>query len=107
MEFYRYEALETSNNFPNPEITLIVFDFVKETPKGYWIIRRGWGNYLGEFKKWIPKESKKRYAYPTKKEAMTNYTKRTKYRIALLERQLQFCKMALYKARKEKEKSKL
>lgn len=99
MEFYRYEAIETSDSLPDPKIQLRTFKFLKETPKGYWIIEKGWEHYSKQYKRWIPKESKRRYAYPTKEEAMKNYIKRTMLRIAIMERQLEFCKTALHRAR--------
>ena len=71
-----------------------MFNLLKETPKGYWI---GYGGVLGinGVKKWISKDSRKRYAYPTKKEALLNFTKRTQRRTEILESQLKTCLTAL------------
>lgn len=97
MQFFRYEWHEyaehdfegelCSPKYPNPKLSLITFDLVKETKKGYWI-----GQY---FPKWIPKVSKRRYAYPTKEEAMQNFVARTEARIRILKRHLDCCEIIL------------
>jgi hypothetical protein len=110
MKFYRYEAVEYSAGvdqfdepirklFPDPKIELRTFNLHKETPKGYWI---GYGhpdNGLQSHSKWVSKTAKKRYAYPTKEEAMNNYIKRTEKRIEILKSQLQECQFGLSKAK--------
>jgi len=70
---------------------------VKETPKGYWI-----GDWL--FKKWIPKDSKKRFAYPTKEEALNNFIIRTKKYIEIIKSRLDDSKYAIILAEGEMEK---
>ena len=72
----------------NLSVIQTVDEYVKETEKGYWITERDWPSY----KKWIPKQSKKRFAYPTKKEALNNYILRTKRRMKILNSQLEYCK---------------
>jgi hypothetical protein len=99
MEFYRYTWCEyaghdsdgelCSPHFPSPSLELSKYDLVEETPKGYWI------GFAKMKMKWIPKESKKRYAYPTKEEALNNFVKRTTKRIKILEWQLSCCKTSL------------
>jgi hypothetical protein len=94
MNFYRYESVEyavldydgdyVSSPIPNPKLELRTYELKKETNKGYWIGFNGFSSY----KKWIPKISKKRYAYPTKEEAIINYIKRTEKRIKILQRQI-------------------
>ena len=111
MEFYRYEAHEYANldmdgeymkpDFPNPRLTLYTYNLHKETPKGYWI---GYGHRLQDHSRWVSKTAKKRYAYPTKEEAMTNFIKRTEMRIKILNWQVRVCEIALGFA-KHKEKS--
>ena len=54
-------------------LELVSFRTVKETSKGYWIT----ASCLGNKNKFVLKESKKRYAYPTKEEALENFIKRT------------------------------
>jgi hypothetical protein len=106
-KFYRYEWYEQASlsydgddyfrdtSYSNPKIRLETFELVKETEKGYWITYSFFSNY----KKWIPKESRKRFAYPTKEEALTNLIKRTEKRISLLERQLKSCKTVVMQAK--------
>lgn len=103
MNFYRYETVEYASmgidgeyersKFPNPKLELRTYNLMKETPKGYWI---GYGSFSKFcWKKWIPKESRKRFAYPTKKEALNNYIKRTEKRIDIMEYKISSCKIGL------------
>ena len=109
MKFYRYEAVEYAEHdydgelcspiFPNPKVELKDFHLIKETTKGYWIgYLNTYGIRLGSWQKWVSKTSKKRFAYPTKKEALVNYIKRTEKRLKILERQIDFCKISLDRA---------
>ena len=92
-QFFRYEWQEYAEHdydgelcapsFPNPKLELRTYDLIKETEKGYWIGYKGFS-----FKKWIPKKSKKRYAYPIKEEALQNFIARTKCRANILKRQI-------------------
>lgn len=87
--FYRYEFDKISMV---PNIKLLKFETLKETPKGYWIIPFKYfrypmnDEYRMRHKKWISKTSRKRYAYPTKEEALFNYQKRTEFYIKYLKR---------------------
>lgn len=74
MIFYRYE---TGYEHPDEytQIVIVVtkeYQLINETPKGYWI----W--IVGDTgtTKWVSKTSKKRFAYPTKKEAIDNFVAR-------------------------------
>jgi hypothetical protein len=88
-QFFRYEWQEYAEHdydgeyclpsFPNPRLELRTYILIKETEKGYWI---GYKNF-SSWKKWISKTSKRRYAYPTKQEAMKNFITRTKRRIEI------------------------
>lgn len=92
MEFYRYVIVEYASHdidgeyrnpiFPNPKLELRTYFLVKETPKGFWI------GYNGIKEKWVSKTSKKRFAYPTKKEALNNFIKRSQKRVDILKWQL-------------------
>lgn len=91
MKFYRYELRDFSYEIINIRLVLIEFDCYRETPKGYWI----WRPALYSKKVWIRKKSKKRYAYPTKEEALSNLVARTKRRISILEYQMKLSKLGL------------
>jgi hypothetical protein len=105
MKFYRYEAVQyatmgddgeyTSSSLPNPKLEVREYDLLKETPKGYWIGYGSLGYNRYNWKKWVSKTSKKRFAYPTKEEALTNFIKRTEKRIGILDNQLMACKISL------------
>ncbi len=111
MEFYRYEAVQYASmidddygggRFPNPKLELRVFNLFKETPKGYWI---GYGslNGLHSPKRWVSKTATKRFAYPSKSEAINNFIKRNERRIAILSYQVDSCKSAVHLAKKIQE----
>ncbi len=100
MKFYRYEqviSVSMGDNdyggsivYPYSRLVLREYNLYKETPKGYWI---GYG-FIGEWKSeasWVSKTSKKRFAYPTKEEALINYIKRTERRKSILQKQIGNC----------------
>lgn len=99
MEFYRFTWHETASIdfdgeyvtpvFPNPKIILNKYRLIRETDKGYWIGLDGFSESF--WKKWVSKSSKKRFAYPTKKEALINFRKRNEHRAKILQRQLDCC----------------
>ena len=72
MQFYRYDW----------DLVLRVFNLVKETQCGYWIEIE-----LGK-NKWVSKTSVKRFAYPTKREALNSFIARKKRQTELLRYQL-------------------
>lgn len=108
MIFYRYILVQyvtkdsdgeyIESKHPSPTLTLIEYNLISETPKGYWI-----GSF-GYKEKWIPKISRKRFAYPTKKEALHNFVKRTEKRIKILDFQLSSCIIGLSLAKSKKDK---
>lgn len=110
MKFYRYEFVQYASldetgdlvkpMLPNPTIELREYNLHKETPKGYWI---GYGEprKLLSSSRWVPKTSRKRYAYPTKKEAMESFKARTQRRISILSAQIRVCQIALGRAENE------
>lgn len=107
-EFYRYESVEyasqdingdfVSPTFPNPKLNLITLNLFRETPKGYWI---GYGdiNGLHGYERWVSKTARKRYAYPTKEEALNNFIKRNEKRIKILSRQISVCQIVVEEAK--------
>jgi hypothetical protein len=78
MEFYRYTDSHDAYGYAHIELSLYVL--LRETPCGYWIAPKWAVNRCSitkeKYKKWISKDSKKRFAYPTKKEALQNFEKR-------------------------------
>jgi len=98
MKLYRFEDVsygilneweEVSGSYVRVEER--TYDVLKETPKGYWI-----NLWSFEYeKKWVSKEAKKRFAYPTREEAMTNFKARKGRQIQILESQLKKAKEAL------------
>jgi len=89
-KFYRYDISLLSDQF-SVNIKLSEFKEISETKMGYWIenTRHGSG------KMWISKTSRKRYAYPTLKEAKISFIRRTERRYAILNSQMVKCRMAL------------
>lgn len=101
MFFYRFEEV----NYANIGIKVLERKYVllKETPKGYWI-KPIWDISLNisltrDFKtchrKWISKTSKRRYAYPTKGEALINFKARKRRQIQILTAQINNARVAL------------
>lgn len=93
MQFYRYKDILTTLGV---NINLSVFKLVKETDKGYWISPT-W-DHREEYKKWVSKNGKNRYAYPTKEEALFNFQKRKERQIKILEAKLITARSALRSA---------
>ena len=101
IKHYRYErfypfdddGLPVENE--NPSIILMTFETLRETPGGYWIkigetIAIGLGLIPNE--KFVLKDSNKRYAYPTKKEAFNSFTIRTRKSLSYAKRDLKNAK---------------
>ena len=65
------------------------YDIVSETAKGVWISLYG---YIT--KKWVSNSAKKRFAYPTPKEALEAFKHRNKSYIRILKRKLDWAEMA-------------
>lgn len=118
MEFYRY-TLQASDvygqdydgeyvrtGFRDVKVVENIYSLVKETPKGYWIdgpIIGQAGSYTLSIwdggKRWIPKQSRKRFAYPTRKEAMKSFIRRQEERIRILSIQIGDSKIGLFNAK--------
>jgi len=107
--FYRYESVQYASAdddellpaLPNPCLEIRTLNLHRETLKGYWI---GYGlaqkhTYKG-MSRWVSKSGKKRYAYPSKEEALINFIKRTSRRIKILKYQVTSCEIALSMAQK-------
>ncbi len=79
-KMYRYEDRRYSicvdperELYSSSKATLECVEYyvTKETPKGYWI---GW--FKGAKDRWVSKTSVKRFAHPTKAEALEGYRQR-------------------------------
>ena len=117
MNLYRYEWREYASldsfgeyskpNLPNPKLVLITYNLFKETPKGYWI---GFGkpvnDKLKNQAKWVSKTARKRYAYPSKKEALNNFILRNEMRIKILTRTIRCCQITVSLAKSKLDKIK-
>lgn len=102
MKFYRYrieigsvggfDAFDNFVRYYNDDVSVVLeeYSLLKETPKGYWIT-----DTWGVWKKWISKTSRKRFAYPTKEEALISFRIRTTRRATYLERDLRDVDKAL------------
>ena len=85
MEFYHYYDYDSYGN--GVQVALQTLYLIKETPKGYWISENAF--YQEKYKlssiydkpKWVSKTAKKRYAYPTKLEALNSYKWRKKRQV--------------------------
>jgi len=98
MKFYRYVWVNYGEAYSDIVLQLCEYNLYKETPMGYWI------GYLGKLHcdgRWVSKTARKRFAYPTKEEAMVNFIKRTERRIKILNSQINCCKTALSLTKKQ------
>jgi len=82
MKFYRFSNFVSIYGV---EIRESHYDLLRETPRGYWIEKYG-------FEKWVSKTSRKRFAYPDRKQALRNF-------IARKERQIKICTSSLSSAK--------
>ncbi len=88
MTFYRYKDVLTSSG---TMVYLYEYSLVKETPCGYWI---SFHFGLSENQRWISKKSRKKFAYPSKAEALNSFGRRKYRQIKILENQLSRAKAA-------------
>ena len=91
MKFYRYHDYHSDRKCT---VHLEAFELIKETKCGYWIKA-----FIGK-KRWVSKTSKKRYAYPTKKEAAYNFLRRKQMQRIYAERNMDRVKKAEHMAMK-------
>jgi len=93
---YRCDG-EISDSFMSFVSYRIVFKkhfIIKETPCGYWVEDHHF------WKRWVSKDGRKRYAHPTKKEALFAFKKRKEKQIKILESQLCGAKQMIIEANK-------
>lgn len=104
--FYGSEDNLSGEPLPVCKISLDEYKVIKETPKGYWISFPYLSHISTDWKKWVSKTSRKRFAYPTEEEALNNFIARRKSRIRHLEYNTVCARVALSKAISIKEASK-
>lgn len=96
---YRYwktcieEELEYGNT-SNVRIFVEEFYVRKETPQGYWYSQKG-----SMKQRWTSKTARRRYAYPTKEEALQNFIYRQKTSISLGKWHIRFSELAIEQAK--------
>lgn len=98
-EFYRYYDTPGYYDYYGVNINMETLYLVKETLKGYWIsydlnYSENKPHFIGHRKRWISKTSRKRFAYPTKEEAIESFTARKRRQVAILTGQLERAKIA-------------
>lgn len=101
MKFYRYEEIQYSRI--GIKVLEREFEFLSETPCGYWIKLFE----MFDDKKWVSKTAKKRFAYPTREEALSSFIARKTRQVDILEGQLASAKMALMLGKEKWQKEQL
>ena len=89
--FYRYH----DHHVYGTRVELHIYKSIKKTQCGHWIIEKG-NRYLKciHKKRWISNTSKKRYAYPTKAEAINSFMIRKMRQIEIMEIRIDNIKIA-------------
>ena len=81
-EYYRFRDILAEDGV---KIVVEVFNALKETPQGYWVLKKGAPNWNGistkyqrkaGVLKWISNTSRKKYCYPTVEDALFSFKKR-------------------------------
>lgn len=108
--FYRYEFAIKGDMSGDTcyELILYKYNLVKETPKGYWIrTEHAYGDVVDVKKEchFVLKKSKKRFAYPTEKEALESFKKRKERQLDILYMQIRHCRVLLDMIEKGKKSS--
>jgi len=80
-EYYRVEPYY-DESYPVYKLIYYVYSVIKETPKGVWI------RCSYQRKRFILNTSRKKYAYPSKEEALYSFIKRKERQIKILSRKL-------------------
>lgn len=78
------------------------FVAVAETPRGYWVVKAWDANYYAHsdksrqkrMRRFVLKDSRKRYCYPTRAQAMESYLQRKRRHIQNLEFTLEVARLA-------------
>lgn len=106
MEFYRYRLYATDKwgqehtgeyertGRRNVKLIEDIYSLVKETPKGYWINNE----IFCKKSRWVSWTTRKRFAYPTKEEALKSFIRRQEERIRILTYQIKDSRVGLFNA---------
>ena len=91
---YRYYSCQSV--YGGVYIGFEVHTVLKRTPKGYWIgpPHNAFSDF-GHRSRWVSDGSRKRFAYPTKKEALFNFVARKVRQMEILGHRLEEAKDAL------------
>lgn len=102
MYLYRYR--DRFYSYEGVKIELEKYKVIKETPQGYWISKvleyYTMETFVTDDKKWIGKNSIKKFAFETRKDAMRNFRFRKAAQVRILEERLYIAKVAYEKAKK-------
>jgi hypothetical protein len=83
---YRFDDVPTTLGV---QVVERKFKVVRTTECGYWVDEHG-------KERWVPKATKKRFAYPTQQEAMTNFKARKRRQLEILEAEAHQVRVALH-----------
>lgn len=87
-EYYRIEPEYYDGYYPTRYLICKVYVVIKETPKGAWIKKISWRDNPMSRKHFILTSSTKKFAYPTKEDAVNSFIKRKERQIKILSSQL-------------------
>ena len=94
---YRYYDYPSDDSLIGVRIRCDSYNVIKRTPRGYWIGNRIGSIFRDDKKRWVSSSSRKRFAYPTKKEALVSLIARKRLQIRILKYQLNGAEDALIK----------
>lgn len=86
MQFYRYEEQAEEDSLSPPKLHCYEYSVEKETHCGYWIMPQV-GFYRIK-RRWVSKTARKRYAYPSKAEALSALIARKRRQKVICEYQI-------------------
>ena len=99
--WYRYEdhltapPLDEWDNVCGPaqvHVTELKFKVLKYTPQGVWV------HVPFQGKKWVKREARKRFACPTREEALESFEARKNAQIRILETRIHYARIAISRA---------
>ena len=99
--FYRYHDYPSFSLYRGRNVELEVYIGLRETKCGWWV------DMGFDDEKWVSNRGKKRFAYPTKEEALQSFIARKSRQAMLLEKQLRGAKEALSIAKEIEKEAKV